>query len=123
MSDFKGRRFPTDIILVCVRWYCRYGISYRDLEEMMAERGVVVDHTTLFRWVQRYAPFMEKRIRWYQRYTDASWRVGDHVAHSLATGRATASFSHSVIFLLCAIMPCPWSLKRASCILYHEGSA
>lgn len=77
MSDFKGRRFPTDIILVCVRWYCKYGISYRDLEEMMAERGVVVDHTTLFRWVQHYAPLMEKRIRWYQRYTDASWRVDE----------------------------------------------
>ena len=49
MSDFKGRRFPTDVILVCVRWYCKYGISYRDLEEMTEERGVVVDHTTLFR--------------------------------------------------------------------------
>jgi transposase, IS6 family len=77
MSDFKGRRFPTDIILVCVRWYCKYGISYRDLEEMMSERGVTVDHTTLFRWVQHYAPIMEKRIRWYQRYTDASWRVDE----------------------------------------------
>ena len=43
---------------------------YRDLEEMMSERGVLVDHTTLYRWVQRYAPLMEKRIRWYQRYTD-----------------------------------------------------
>ena len=51
MSDFKVRHFPTDIILVCVRWYCKYGISYRDLEEMMSERGVMVDHTTLFRWV------------------------------------------------------------------------
>ena len=66
MSDFKGRRFPVSIILVCVRWYCKYGISYRDLEEMMAERGVQVDHTTLYRWVQRYAPMMEKRIRRYQ---------------------------------------------------------
>jgi len=77
MSDFKGRRFPTDIILVCVRWYCKYGVSYRDLEEMMSERGVKVDHTTIFRWVQRYAPLMEKRIRWYQRYTGASWRVDE----------------------------------------------
>lgn len=77
MSDFKGRRFPTDIILVCVRWYCKYGISYRDLEEMMSERGATVDHTTLFRWVQHYAPLMEKRIRWYQRYTDASWRADE----------------------------------------------
>jgi transposase, IS6 family len=77
MPDFKGRRFPTDVILVCVRWYCKYGISYRDLEEMMSERGVAVDHTTLFRWVQHFAPLMEKRVRWYQRYTGASWRVDE----------------------------------------------
>jgi IS6 family transposase len=77
MSDFKGRRFPVEIIVLCVRWYCKYGVSYRDLEEMMSERGVAVDHTTLFRWVQHYAPLMEKRIRWYQRYTDASWRVDE----------------------------------------------
>jgi transposase, IS6 family len=67
MSDFKGRRFPTGILLVCVRWYRKYWISYRNLEEMMSERGVTVDHTTLFRWVQHYAPVVEKRIRWYQR--------------------------------------------------------
>jgi hypothetical protein len=49
MSVFKRRRFPAEIILLCVRWYCRYGISYRDLEEMMAERGVGVDYSTLYR--------------------------------------------------------------------------
>jgi transposase, IS6 family len=65
MSVFKRRRFPAKIILLCVRWYCRYGISYRDLEEMMAERGVGVDYSTLYRWVQRYAPEIEKRVRWY----------------------------------------------------------
>ena len=53
MSVFKRRRFPAEVILLCVRWYCRYGISYRDLEEMMAERGVAVDHVTLYRWIQR----------------------------------------------------------------------
>lgn len=90
MSDFKGRRFPTDVILVCVRWYCKYGISYRDLEEMMSEHGVTVDHTTLFRWVQRYAPLMEKRIRWYQRYTDASWRVDEISLTLMLSPRRTA---------------------------------
>ena len=77
MSDFKGRRFVTDLILLCVRWYCKFGISYHDLEEMMSERGVAVDHTTHFHWVQHFAPLMEKRVRWYQRYTDASWRVDE----------------------------------------------
>ena len=77
MSVFKRRRFPAEIILLCVRWYCRYGISYRDLEEMMAERGVAVDHVTLYRWVQRYAPELEKRVRWYQGYRSSSWRVDE----------------------------------------------
>jgi len=74
---FKRRRFPAEIILLCVRWYCRYGISYRDLEEMMAERGVTVDHVTLCRWVQRYAPELEKRVRWYQGYRSSFWRVDE----------------------------------------------
>ncbi len=56
MSDFKGRRFPNDIILVCVRWYCKYGISYRDLEEMMAERGVVVGQSS-----RNFRAFARKR--------------------------------------------------------------
>jgi transposase, IS6 family len=77
MSVFKRRRFPAEVILLCVRWYCRYGISYRDLEEMMAERGVAVDHATLYRWVQRYAPELEKRVRWYQGYRSSSWRVDE----------------------------------------------
>ncbi len=51
MSDFKGRHFEGEIVLWAVRWYCRYGISYRDLEQMMGERGVAVDHSTIYRWV------------------------------------------------------------------------
>jgi hypothetical protein len=56
-----------EIVLWAVRRYCRYGISYRDLEQMMAERGVSVDHSTIYRWVQRYAPEIEKRLRWHWR--------------------------------------------------------
>jgi transposase-like protein len=65
------------VILWAVRWYCRFGTSYRDLETMLAERGVHVDHTTLDRWVQRYAPEMEKRLRWYWKRPSFSrrWRV------------------------------------------------
>ena len=58
MSEFKWRHFEGEIILWAVRWYCRYGISYRDLEQMMGERGVGVDHSTVYRWVQKYAPEM-----------------------------------------------------------------
>ena len=78
MSDFKWRHFQGDIILGCVRWYCKYGISYRELEEMMLERGMEVDHTTIYRWVQHYAPEMEKRLRWYWKPTMGySWRVDE----------------------------------------------
>ncbi|WP_199235339.1 ATP-binding cassette domain-containing protein, partial [Azospirillum sp. TSA6c] len=64
VSDFKGRHFEGEIVLRAVRWYCRYGISYRDPEQMMAERGVTVDHSTIYRWVHKYAPEIEKRLRW-----------------------------------------------------------
>ena len=55
MNPFHGRHFQGEIILWAVRWYCKYGISYRELQEMLAERGVNVDHTTIYRWGQRYA--------------------------------------------------------------------
>lgn len=65
MNPFHGRHFRGEIILQAVRWYCKYSTSYRELQEMLAERGVNVSHTTIYRWVQRYAPEMEKRLRWY----------------------------------------------------------
>ena len=79
MADavFKWRHLAPELILLCVRWYCRHGISYRDLEEMMVERGVAVDHTTPCRWVQRYAPEIEKRTLWYQNRLCQSWRVDE----------------------------------------------
>ena len=75
MSEFKGRHFRGEIVLWAVRWYCRYAVSYRDLEAMMTERGVSVDHSTIYRWVQRFAPEMEKRLRWqWRRPQSTSWR-------------------------------------------------
>jgi hypothetical protein len=58
-----------------VRWYLRYALSYRDLEEMMEERGLAIDHTTIYRWVQRYAPELEKRCRPHLCSTNDSYRV------------------------------------------------
>ena len=78
MSDFKGRHFEGEIVLWAVSWYCRYGVSYRDLEQMMGERGVSVDHSTIYRWVQKYAPEIEKRLRWQWRQPrSTSWRVDE----------------------------------------------
>ncbi len=74
---FKGRQFTAEVILWAVRWYLMFPISYRDLELMLADRGVEVDHTTIFRWIQAYAPELEKRIRPHLRPCDGSWRVDE----------------------------------------------
>src|SRR4028119_705403 len=74
---FKWRHFESDIILLCVRWYLRYPLSYRNEDSMMLERGVEVDHTTVYRWVQTYAPELDKRCRSHLRPTNDSWRVDE----------------------------------------------
>lgn len=74
---FKYRHYQAETILLCVRWYLRYSLSYRDLEETMAERGLVVDHTTIYRWVQHYAPILEKKCRAKLKLTNGSWRVDE----------------------------------------------
>jgi IS6 family transposase len=76
-NPFKGRQFTAEIILWAVRWYLQFSISYRDLERMFADRGIQVDHTTLFRWIQAYAPELDKRIRPHLRMTNGSWRVDE----------------------------------------------
>jgi putative transposase len=77
MIDFKGSQFERDIILWGVRWYVAYPISYRQLEEMMGERGVRVDHATLNRWVITDAPKVEKAFRRHQRPVGRSWRLDE----------------------------------------------
>jgi IS6 family transposase len=62
-NPFKGRQFTAELILWAVRWYLQFPISSRDLERMLADRGITVDHTTPFRWIQAYAPELDKRIR------------------------------------------------------------
>jgi transposase-like protein len=57
-SSFAGFCFPPDVIVLAVRWYLRFSLSYRDVEELLAERGVEVDHTTVYRWVQRFTPLL-----------------------------------------------------------------
>jgi transposase, IS6 family len=74
---FRGRHFEDDIIVLCVRWYLRYCLTYRDLEELMAERGLRVDHSTIARWVLRYAPELNQRIRRHMRLPNRSWRVDE----------------------------------------------
>jgi transposase-like protein len=76
-SLFRGRHFDRVIITLSVRWYITYKVSYRDLVEMLAERGVILSHTTILRWVQYYVPEFEKRWRRYARPVGTSWRVDE----------------------------------------------
>ncbi|MCM8735278.1 IS6 family transposase [Azospirillum sp. A1-3] len=76
-SLFKGRQFTAEVILWAVRWYLQFPISYRDLERMLADRGVAVDHTIIFRWIQAYAPELDKRLRPHLSMTTGSWRVDE----------------------------------------------
>lgn len=76
-EPFKWRHFQSELILLCVRWYLRYPLSYRNLEEMMLERRLLVDHTTVYRWVQAYAPEIESRCRPYLSQTNDSWRMDE----------------------------------------------
>lgn len=77
MIEFKGSHFEREVILWGVRWYVAYPISYRQLEEMMQDRGAEVDHSTLNRWVLKYAPLLEQRFRTRKRPVGSSWRMDE----------------------------------------------
>ncbi|PEJ84966.1 IS6 family transposase [Bacillus toyonensis] len=74
---FKWKHYQPDIILLTVRWYLRYNLSFRDLVEMMEERGLSLAHTTIMRWVHQYGPELNKRIRKHLKPTNDSWRVDE----------------------------------------------
>lgn len=77
VNSFKWKHYAGEIILLNVRWYLKYALSYRNLQEMIVERGVKVDHTTIMRWVHQYSPEIEKKIRKHLRPTNDSWRVDE----------------------------------------------
>ena len=93
---FRGFRFPAEIILWAVRWYLQFPISYRDLERMLADRGVAVDHVSLFRWVQRFAPELEKRTRRHLRPCRGPWHVDEtYIRVSGQSGRPRSPFGYN----------------------------
>jgi transposase-like protein len=103
---YRGRKFQPEIIELCVRWYLTYRLSYRDLVEILAERGVIVSHTSIYRWVQQYVPEFERRWSRYAKPVHPSWRV-DETAISVRGGqrylyRAVDKFGKTVDSLLCA---------------------
>jgi transposase, IS6 family len=76
-SAFAGFRFPPEVIVLAVRWYLRFGLSYRDVEELLAERGIEVDHVTVHRWVQRFAPLLADAARFGRHRVGDRWHVDE----------------------------------------------
>ena len=74
---FKWRQFEPEVILLAIGWYLRFSLSYRDVVELLADRGLHADHVTVWRWVQRYAPEMERRLRSRLKPTNDSWRLDE----------------------------------------------
>ena len=99
---FKWRQTEPKLIYCAVRWYLRYSLSFRDVEERLRERGLEVDHTTIWRWVQRYGPDLEGRLRRQRKPTNTSWRVDEtyvrvkgrwcYLYRALDSGGATIDF-------------------------------
>ena len=77
MLNFKGMRFPIDVILVCIRWYAAYPLSHRHIEEITEERGVSVAHSSINRWAIRFLPLIEKMARKHKRPVGGSWRMDE----------------------------------------------
>jgi transposase-like protein len=77
LSAFAGFRFPPDVIVLAVRWYLRFGLSYRDLEELLIERGIEVDHVTIYRWVQRFTPLLAEAARPCRHRVGERWQVDE----------------------------------------------
>ena len=76
-SAFAGFRFPPDVIVLAVRWYLRFGLSYRDVEELLAERGVEVNHVTIYRWVLRFVPLLAEAVRPSRHAAGTRWFVDE----------------------------------------------
>ena len=114
-QPFKRRHYLAELILLCVRWYLRYALSYRDVAEMMHERGLNVDHTTIYRWVQRYAPELERRCKPCLRPANDSWRVDE--TYIKVTGvwtylyRAVDSSGNTLEFLLSSTRDSPAAIR------------
>ena len=105
---FKWRQTEPAIILCAVRWYLRYSLSLRDVEELLEERGLEADHTTIWRWVQRYGPELQQRLRRHLKPTNKSWRIDDTYVrvkgHCRYLYRAIDSAGATIDFLLSSAM-------------------
>src|ERR1700685_2340589 len=122
---FKGSHFECDVILWGVRWYVAYPISYRQIEEMMGERGVEVDHSTLHRWVLKYVPALEKAFLARKRAVGGSWRMDETYVRVKGTWkylyRAVDKAGATVDFLLTAKRDRKAALRFLRKAISHHG--
>src|SRR5260221_781720 len=126
---FKWRQFEPEIILLAVGWYLRFSLSYRDVEELLAERGFFSDHVTIWRWVQCYGPEMERRLRSRLKPTNDSWRVDETYVRAKGKWvylyRAVDSNGDTIDFLLSATRDPNARGRRQKarrCLLLHRAN-
>ncbi|MDE9472924.1 IS6 family transposase [Xenorhabdus bovienii] len=122
---FKRLHYPVDIIAQCVRWYLAYALSLRNLEEMMAERGIEVDHSTLHRWVTRLVPLLDKAFRRYKRPVGRRWRMDETYIKVKGQWkylyRAVDTTGQTIDFLLTAKRDAPAALRFFHKAIRHHG--
>lgn len=122
---FRRLHYPTDVIAQCVRWYLAYALSLRNLEEMMAERGIVVDHSTLHRWVIRLVPLLDKVFRRHKRTVGRRWRMDETYIKIKGQWkylyRAVDTSGRTIDFLLTAKRDAAAALRFFRKAIRHQG--
>ena len=126
MIEFKGSHFERDVILLGVRWYVSYPISYRQLEEMVEERDVEVDHSTLNRWVLKYVPLLDQQFRARKRPVGSGWRMDETYVKVKGAWkyryRAVDKVGATVDFLLTAKRDCRAALRFLRKAIRYNGT-
>jgi putative transposase len=124
-NTFRRLHYPVDIIAQCVRWYLAYSLSLRNLEEMMAERGIVVDHSTLHRWVIRLVPLLDKAYRRHKRTLGRRWRMDETYIKVKGQWkylyRAVDTSGQTIDFLLAAKRDTAAPLRFFRKAIHHHG--
>ena len=122
---FKRLHYPLDVIAQCVRWYLAYALSLRNLEEMMAERGIAVDHSTLHRWVIRLVPLLDKAFRRRKRTVGRRWRMDETYIKVKGQWkylyRAVDSYGQTIDFLLTAKRDAAAALRFFRKAIHHHN--